>query len=96
MLLYKDNDSCTAMGNAQKPTSRTQHIGIKFFSLCDWAKRDLMHLHRIDMSINMADHLIKALQSILFHRHANFLLGHISPTYSLIYKSIIGDYPLIH
>ena len=37
-LLYEDNDSCTAMGNAQKPTTRTQHINIKYFSLCDWVE----------------------------------------------------------
>jgi hypothetical protein len=33
MLLYEDNDACTAMGNAQKPTPRMQHIDIKYFSL---------------------------------------------------------------
>jgi hypothetical protein len=66
-LLYKDNDGCTAMGNAQKPTSRSRHIDIKFFSLCDWVKRNLMLLDRIDTSINMADHLMKALQHILFN-----------------------------
>ncbi len=66
-LLYKDNDGCTAMGNAQKPTSRTRHIDIKYFSLCDWVEQDLMILDRIDTSINMADHLTKALQPTLFH-----------------------------
>ena len=42
-VLFKDNDSYTAMGNAQKPTSRTRHI-CKYFSLCDWVERDLMFL----------------------------------------------------
>jgi hypothetical protein len=41
----------------------------------------------------MADHLTKPLQPTLFHRHANFLLGHIPPTYSPVYMSIIGDFP---
>ena len=27
--LYEDNDACTAMANAQKPTSRTHHIDRK-------------------------------------------------------------------
>jgi hypothetical protein len=40
----------------------------------------------------MADHLAKALQPILFHRHANFLLGHVQPMYSLLYESIVGSY----
>ena len=90
-LLYEDNDGCTAMGNAQKPTTRTRHIDIKFFTLCDWVERDLMLLDRIDTSINMADHLTKALQPTLFHRHADYLLGHIPPNYSPVYKSIIGE-----
>jgi hypothetical protein len=50
-----------------------------------------MILDHIDTSINMADHLMKALQPILFHRHADFLLGHVPPTYSPNYKSIVGS-----
>jgi hypothetical protein len=89
-LLYEDNDGCTAMGNAQKPTTRTRHIDIKYFSLCNWVERDLMILDRIDTSINMADHLTKALQPTLFHRHADYLLRHIPPAYSPVYESIVG------
>jgi hypothetical protein len=92
-LLYKDNNGCIAMGNAQKPTSRTRHINIMFFSLWDWVKRDLMLLNWIDTLINMADHLTKALQPTLFHCHTDFLLSHIPPIYSPIYTSIIGDFP---
>ena len=29
-ITYEDNDGCTAMGNAQKPTSRTRHIDIEY------------------------------------------------------------------
>jgi hypothetical protein len=90
-LLYEDNDGCTTMGNAQKPTPRTRHIDIKYSSLCKRVEHDLMILDRIDTSINMANHLTKALQPILFHRHADFLLGHVPPTYSPIYKSIVGS-----
>jgi hypothetical protein len=93
-LLYEDNDACTAMGNAQKPTPRTWHIDIKYFSLCEWVERDLVILDHIDTSINMADHLTKALQPILFHWHANFFLGHISPMYSPLYHSIVSTWYL--
>jgi hypothetical protein len=88
-LLYEDNHSCIAMGNAQKPTTRTWHIDIKYFSLCDWVGRDLMILNRINTSINTADHLTKAFQPTLFHRHANYLLRHIPPAYSPVNKSIV-------
>ncbi len=29
-LLYKDNDACTAMENAQKPSPCTRHMDIKY------------------------------------------------------------------
>ncbi len=62
-ILYEDNAGCTAMGNAQKPTTHTLHIDIKYFSLCEWVERDLMLLEHIDTSINMSDHLTKSLQT---------------------------------
>jgi hypothetical protein len=34
-IAYKDNDGCTAMGNAQKPMTCTRNIDIKYFALCD-------------------------------------------------------------
>ena len=95
-VLYEDNDACTAIGNVQKPTSRTRHIDIKYFSLCEWIERNLMILERIDTTLNMSDHLTKALSRALFHRHADFLLGHVPPAYSPIYKSIIGTYTNQH
>ena len=76
-VLFKDNGGCTAMGNAQTPTSRTRHINIKYFSLCNWMKRDLMFLEHIDTSFNMSDNMTKGLQTILFHRHRDFILGHV-------------------
>jgi hypothetical protein len=91
-IAYKDNDGCTAMGNAQKPTARTRHIDIKYFALCDWVERDLIRLERIDTSINISDHLTKSLTRILFHRHADYLLGHIPPKYSPVYHHAIATY----
>jgi hypothetical protein len=88
-IAYKDNNGCTAMGKAQKSTLRTQHIDIKFFALCDWVKRNLIILECIDTSINTANHLTKILPHILFHRHADFLLGHAPPHYSPVYQQTI-------
>ena len=80
------------MGNAQKPTARTRYIDIKYFALCDWVEQDLIQLERIDTSINIANHLTKPLSRILFHRHANFLLGHVPPKYSPVYQQAITTY----
>ena len=60
-IAYVDNDGCTAMGNAQKPTSHTCHINIKYFALCEWIERNLIHLECADTAINTADHLTKCL-----------------------------------
>lgn len=81
-VLYEDNNACTAMGNAQKPTPRTRHIDIKYFSICEWIECDLMILERIDTTINMSDHFTKGLSRALFHRHADYLLG----GYSMLYR----------
>jgi hypothetical protein len=91
-IAYKNNDGCTAMGNVQKPTARTRHIDIKYFALCDWVERDLIHLEQIDTSINISNHLTKSLPRILFHRHANYLLGYIPPKYLPVYQHAITTY----
>ena len=84
---YEDNDGCTAMANAKNPTARTHHIDIKYFALCNWVECDLIHT-----SINIADHLTKPLSRILFHWHADFLLGHVPPKYSPVYQQAITTY----
>ncbi len=91
-VAYEDNDGCTLMGNAQKPTPRMQHIDIKYFTLCDWIERDLIILEQIETFVNPADHLTNPLSSILFHRHADFLLGHVPPKYLPVYRHAITTY----
>jgi hypothetical protein len=80
--LYEDNDACTAMAMAQKPTPCTRHMDIKFYALCEWVERDLIRLERIDTTINLADHFTKSLSPILFHRHTDYIMGRIPPHYS--------------
>ena len=80
------------MGNAQKPTSRTQHINIKYFALCGWIERDPIHLKRTDTAINNAHHLTKSLSCILIHRHVDYLLEHIPPRYSPAHDYIVKNY----
>jgi hypothetical protein len=91
-IVYEDNDGCTSMANSQKPTPWTRHINIKYFALCDWVERALILLKRINTSINLVDHLTKTLSRILFHRHADYLIGHIPPKYSPVYRQAIPTY----
>ncbi len=44
-VVYKDNDACTAMGNAQKPTPRTCHMDIKYFCFANGSSAILCTLN---------------------------------------------------
>lgn len=81
-ILYEDNDACTAMAMAQKPTPRTRHMDIKYQVICKWVERDLLHLQRIHTSINLADLFTKSLTPSLFYRHTDYVLGHVQPHYT--------------
>jgi hypothetical protein len=89
-ILYEDNDAATAMANAQKPTTRTRHMDIRFFALSDWVERDLILLEHIHTSINESDHLTKTLERTLFYRHVDYIMGHIPPMYSPCYQQTTG------
>ncbi len=84
--LYEDNDACTAMANAQKPTSRTCHMDIRYHVLCEWVEQDLIVLEQVDTTINKADHFTKLLSCVLFHRHIDYIMGHVPLEYSPAYK----------
>ena len=90
-FLYEDNEGAISMGNPQKPTSRTRHMGIRYFALTEWIERDLLHLARVDTKRNVADNFTKALSRILFHQHAAISLGHIPPSYSPLARTRIGS-----
>jgi hypothetical protein len=81
-VLYEDNDACTAMAMAQKPTTRTRQMDIKYQVICEWVERDLLHLKWIDTSINLADLFTKQLGTTLFYPHTDFVLGHVPPHYT--------------
>ena len=51
-----------------------------------------MFLERIDTSLNMSDDMTKGLETILFHCHTDFILGHIVPMCSLVYDTIVGRF----
>ena len=85
-MIYEDNDAATAMANAGKPTTRTRHMDVRYFSICDWVERDLLLLTRVDTSQNLADHFTKSLPRILFWRHNDYIMGHIPPPFLPLFK----------
>ena len=76
------------MANAQKPTTRTRHMDIKYNVLCEWVEQDLLKLERVDTSVNLADIFTKQLGPRLFNRHIDYLLGHVPHQYSACFKRV--------
>ena len=80
-VLYEDNQGALLMANAQRPTKRTRHMEIKHFALQEWVLKDLLTLKRIDTKDNYSDVMTKATARVLFHRHMNYIMGKIPPSY---------------
>ncbi len=60
--------------------------------LCEWVERNLIVLERVDTTINEADHFTKILSCLLFHRHTDYIMGHVPPEYSPTYKRSTGQF----
>jgi hypothetical protein len=67
-------------------------MDIRYHVLCEWVERDLIILERVDTTINKADHFTKLLSHILFHRHINYIMGHVPPEYSPAYEQSTGQF----
>ena len=60
-IAYEDNDACTMMVQAQKPTPQARRIDIKHHVICQWVEGDLLKLERILTTMNIADIFTKQL-----------------------------------
>ena len=69
------------MANAQRPTKRTRHMDIRYFTIQQWVAEDLLCLKRIDTADNFADLMTKPLGRTLFYRHMNYVIGRLIPEY---------------
>ena len=87
-VLYEDNDAATAMANAQKPTPRARHMDIKYKVLAEWVERELVHLERVNTTLNLADHFTKQLGPMLFRRHTDYIMGRVPPQYSSQFRRV--------
>ena len=66
-------------------------MDIQYQVLCECVERDLIILERVDTTINKVDHFTKLLSSILFHRHIDYIMGHVPPEYSPAYERSTGQ-----
>ncbi len=67
-------------------------MDIQYHVLCKWVKQDLIVLERVHTTINEADHFTKLLSWVLFHRHINYIMGHVPPEYSPAHDRSIGQF----
>ena len=80
-IAYEDNDACTMMAQAQKPTPRARRIDIKYHVICQWVEGDLLKLERISTTINIADVFTKHWGQLVYRRQCDYLMGRVPPQY---------------
>ena len=79
--IYEDNKGCLQMTQALKPTKRTRHVETRYFAILEWSQTEQICIKKIDTADNASDNLTKANGRILFHRHADSILGKRKPLY---------------
>ncbi len=92
LVLYEDNNMCTAMAMVQKPTLQTRHMDIKYHVIMDWVEHDLLQLKWIDTTVNQADLFTKQLG---FYCHTDCVLGHVPPAYISVPTITLVATPLL-
>ncbi len=90
-ILYKDNDACIAIANAQEPTTRTRYMDIKYHFLCEWVEHDLLIFSWVDTLVKMLDHFTNQLGPTLFHCHVDYIMGWIPPHYTQWFRKLFGS-----
>ena len=81
-ILHVDNNGALNMANQRQPTKYTRHIDIKQYAIQDWVEKDLLILRRITSAANYADALTKAMGRTLHHKHMDYIMGRVKPTYT--------------
>ena len=82
-IIHIDNNGALNMANQHQPTRRTRHVDIKHFIIQEWVERDLMFLRRITTQDNYADALTKNVGWTLHHRHFDYIMGRIRPSFAI-------------
>jgi hypothetical protein len=77
-----DNNACFAVAMSQNPTPRAQHMDIKYHTLYEWVKHNLLKLEQMDTMVNLVDQFTKRLGLVLFFCFVDYIFGKVPPTYS--------------
>jgi hypothetical protein len=81
-ILHIDNNGALNMANQQQPTKSTRHMELKQFAIQQWVERDLLYLKRISTDHNYADAMTKPLGRTKHHKHFDYIMGRLRPSYA--------------
>jgi hypothetical protein len=79
-------------GKRSETNDTYMHMDIRCNVLCEWVEQDLVILKQMDTTINEADHFTKILAWVLFHRHIDYIMGHVPPKYSPAHLQSTGQF----
>ena len=88
--IYADNSGARQMMMAGRPTKRTRHIEIKYFTALHWVETDQIQFKPIPTALNPSDSLTKQTGRIKFYEHSDYYMGRTPPKY-LRAKITIND-----
>ena len=86
-LLYEDNDGCTAMGNAQKPTPRTRHMTSNTSPCVNGLNETSSSL----IGLTLPSTCLTTSPNLYKHYSSTDALTS-SSTYSPVYSTLVGSY----
>jgi hypothetical protein len=72
----EDNAGTILISNRNRPSGRTRHLDIQYFTSQEWVQRGLMKYFKICRTVNPAEAMSKALFRILFYQHFDRVQGY--------------------
>jgi hypothetical protein len=76
-----DNRGARQLTNAQQPTKRTWHIGMRDFCILQWTEEEQILYSNIPSALNVSDSLSKPMGRIKFYEQMDILMGQRCPSY---------------
>ena len=75
--LFEDNQGALLMANLGQPTKRTRHMDTKHVAIQHWVNTDQLILKRIGTNDKKSDIITKNVESTLFYRHIDYIMGKV-------------------
>eukprot|EP00961_Rhodomonas_salina_P242452 3275121-Rhodomonas_salina.1 len=77
--IYEDNEACIKMSENPTNPGASRHINTRIYFIRELVRDQVLRLHKVSSSLNVADALTKSLPTPAFHKHSQYLFGHHVP-----------------